>query len=350
MGKVTRGGKREPSNLYERNGIFYARLTVNGREQRRSLKTGNRREAERRLKSWLAARSPYRGTIRHTFAEAVELWLSAGQWKPKTLTGYAKMLNSKDGIVEHFGDLFWDQVDKAELQRFIAKRQAAGSGTATINRYLSVVSGIADHVRDLDGWPEINPVRLLPRKPRKERRQRYIRPPASDIEAYFARMRGTFGDLCRVALESGARKDELVCLHRDHAAGGKATFNDTKSGIPRTIEWTPRAREIVDRQPTHPKSPYVFNTRNGGAYKRVTEMWREVRERAQKTAQREGRKLGYLRFHDLRHEYAIRYLESGGSIYTLQKLLGHSTISQTEWYLAYLTPEQQEIAKLGTAQ
>lgn len=349
MGASKRGGKREPENLYQRNGVWYARITVGGAEHRRSLKTGNRREAERRLKAWLAERSPYHGTVRKTFKEAAALWLEAGEWKPKTAAGYAKLLRVllRD---EHLGSLFWDQVDKAELQRLSDRLRAGGAGTATINRYLTVVSGIANHVRELPGWPELNPVALLPKKPRKEKRQRYIRPPASDVEAYFARMKGTFGDLCRVALESGARKDELAFLHRDHAMNGRATFNDTKSGVPRTVPWTPLARALVERQPGNPKSPYVFNTCNGGAYRRVTEMWREVVARAQKMAQREGRKLTPMRFHDLRHEYAIRYLENGGSLYTLQKLLGHSSIRQTEWYLAYLTPEQAENAIQGSAQ
>jgi integrase/recombinase XerD len=84
--------------------------------------------------------------------------------------------------------------------------------------------------------------------------------------------------------------------------------------------------------------------------KRVTEMWREVVKRAQIRAQREGRKLTPMRFHDLRHEYAIRYLEKGGSLYTLQKLLGHGSIRQTEGYLSYLTPEQAARSAAGTAQ
>jgi integrase/recombinase XerD len=289
--------------------------------------------------------SPYHGTIRHTFKEAATLWLEAGQWKPKTSRTYVQRL---DILLRHFGEAFWDQVDKPALLAFMEDRRRAGSGTATINRYLTVVSGIADHVRELPGWPEVNPVKLLPKKPRKEKRLPFTRPPDGDVEAYFDRMKGTFGDLCRVALLCGARMDELALLPRERAMGGQATFMDTKNRIPRTIPWTPEAREIVDRQRVVVGSPYLFNTRDGGPYKRVTEMWREVVKRAQIRAQREGRKLTPMRFHDLRHEYAIRYLEKGGSLYTLQKLLGHGSIRQTEAYLAYLTPLQQEASRNGT--
>lgn len=346
QGKRKRSGK--PENLQKRaNGVYYARATIDGREYRQSLKTRDEREAKRRLRTWLGQLSPYHGTQRHTFEEAALLWLRAGEWKPKTEAGYLKLLNV---LLTHFEGRFWDQVDKPALQEFAEARRKAGAGTATINRYLTVVSGIAKHVAELPGWPEINPVTLLAKKPRRERRLPYVRPPATDIEAVLSRAKGTFGDLCRVALESGARKDELVFLEWDHAKNGRGTFYDTKSKIPRTVPWTPLAREIIDRQPRLKESPYVFNTRHGGAYKRVTEMWREYLNRAQKAAQKDGRRFTRLRFHDLRHEYAIRYLETGGSIYRLQKLLGHSTIKQTERYLDYLPPEQQEKAKSGTAQ
>lgn len=39
-----------------------------------------------------------------------------------------------------------------------------------------------------------------------------------------------------------------------------------------------------------------------------------------------------IRFHDLRHTFASQYMMKGGSIYTLQKLLGHSSIQMTEIY------------------
>jgi len=349
IGKRNRG--REPEHTYKRDGVYYARITVDGRERRKSLKTRDREEAARRVELWLRSNSPYKGTIRHTFTEAALLWVAAGDWKPKTLAGYGKLL----AVLEaHFGSFYWDQVDKAALMLFAEKMRQPrrgvpnGTSTATINRYYTVISGIADHVRDLPGWPEINPVKLLSAKSRKEKRLAYIRPPASDIEKIFDRMKGTFGDLCRFALVTGARMSEITSLLRADVHPDRAQLWNTKHHF-RVISLNAEARDIVARQPQH-KDPHLFVTGNGGPYKKVTEMWREVVLRAQIRAQKEGLRFVRMRFHDLRHEYAIRYLESGGNIYTLQKLLGHSTIGQTEGYLRYLTPEQATLAKDGAAQ
>jgi integrase/recombinase XerD len=57
-----------------------------------------------------------------------------------------------------------------------------------------------------------------------------------------------------------------------------------------------------------------------------------------------------FRFHDLRHLFAVHYLRDGGSIYAPQGILGHTSIKTTEIYLAYLTSNQQQGARLGAAQ
>jgi integrase/recombinase XerD len=54
-----------------------------------------------------------------------------------------------------------------------------------------------------------------------------------------------------------------------------------------------------------------------------------------------------FRFHDLRHKFAVDYLRRGGNIYDLQKILGHSSVKTTEFYLDYLDLEEQKVAKFG---
>jgi len=41
--------------------------------------------------------------------------------------------------------------------------------------------------------------------------------------------------------------------------------------------------------------------------------------------------------HTFRHTYAVRYLEQGGDLYKLSRLMGHSSVVVTEGYLRAFT-------------
>lgn len=57
-------------------------------------------------------------------------------------------------------------------------------------------------------------------------------------------------------------------------------------------------------------------------------------QRAQKKAELSN----HYRFHDLRHTFASHFVMNGGSLYDLQKLLGHARFEETQRY-AHLAPE-----------
>lgn len=67
---------------------------------------------------------------------------------------------------------------------------------------------------------------------------------------------------------------------------------------------------------------------------------------AQKSAQSRHSFVRF-RFHDLRHLFAVRYLQNGGSIYALQGVMGHTSVKTTEICPACLTPDQQLKSKMG---
>jgi integrase len=54
-------------------------------------------------------------------------------------------------------------------------------------------------------------------------------------------------------------------------------------------------------------------------------------------AQSEAGIANKIRFHDLRHTFASNYMMSGGNVFDLQKLLGHTKIEMTMVY-AHLSP------------
>ncbi|MBI2519305.1 MAG: tyrosine-type recombinase/integrase [Bdellovibrio sp.] len=45
-----------------------------------------------------------------------------------------------------------------------------------------------------------------------------------------------------------------------------------------------------------------------------------------------------IRFHDLRHTFASHFMMSGGNLYDLQKILGHTQFEMTQIY-AHLSPD-----------
>jgi integrase len=51
-------------------------------------------------------------------------------------------------------------------------------------------------------------------------------------------------------------------------------------------------------------------------------------------------KLPRIRVHDLRHQYASDFVRNGGDIFTLQRILGHSTPQLTSDTYAHLAPDR----------
>lgn len=62
-----------------------------------------------------------------------------------------------------------------------------------------------------------------------------------------------------------------------------------------------------------------------------------------KKATREA-KVSQVRIHDLRHTFAVRFIENGGHLYILKEILGHSTMKLTMRY-SHFSPAMAEQAR-----
>lgn len=138
------------------------------------------------------------------------------------------------------------------------------------------------------------------------------------------------------SLDSGIRPTEALQLrpsdidtHLRRAAIRAAT---AKTRQARTVYFSERTADMVDRllqvRPEEwDNAVPVFCTSYGGEWN--THAWTvQLRRYAEKA--------GLKRFsaYDLRHQFAIQYLRNGGDVFTLQRNMGHSTLSMTERYLA----------------
>lgn len=336
-----------PKNIYQRGGIFYARIQVAGAERRVSLKTADRREAARRLRAFLEENSPYHGTIRRSFDSVIEGFLeeAASRLKDKTLKRYDV---SAVQLMVKWSGRWWDEVTKRSVVEYIDERKASGAKIPTIRRDLTVLSQAAEWAMER-GIGGINAVGEIGKRQLRYKKPVFARPNAESVEATISAAYGNLEPLARFLLATGMRLDEAATLRADAVdyARKVATLVDTKNGRPRAVTLSDEAIAIAKAQDA---GAYLFPSRTGEPYKQASTNWQEAKRRAQKAAQAGKWHYTPFRLHDLRHIYAIDYLANGGNLYALQRQLGHGTIRQTEEYLQHLSPEEAKLAVDRSAQ
>jgi integrase/recombinase XerD len=334
--------RQTPENTFWRGAVLWGRIEVDSREIRWSLRTGDARLAAKlvadRRKQEIADR--YHGAKRTTYDEAFARWsVHIGQQiGPATAKRYAVSLHQLSGFLR---PLYVDQIDRAIVSEIVDARRRAKVSTATIRRDLTALSSVLAYAED-EGWREGNPA--LDRMRRlTERREPIALPEAADIERVIARAPGNLAHLIRAAWLTGCRQEELVSADRRAFDQNRRTLTVIGKGRKlRVIPLSQEAHTALRAIPASLSTERLF-WHHGRPYANVASRFVQIMESARNPAQ-----FRRFRFHDLRHRFAVDYLRAGGSIYALQKILGHTSVKTTEIYLAYLTPDEAEGAKVGT--
>lgn len=338
------------SNLYKRGETFWARFKIAGVEYRRSLRTPVRKEAERRLD---ALRKQIEGEVRfgivepRSFAEAAAHWEehATSDLSPKTVKRY---LVSIKQCWDHIAAKPVHLIDAATLRDLVKARRIMGATTATIRRDLTAISAVLRHAADEEWMEEVNPtLAIRSKRNMKERRDPIVLPRDEEIAAVIAAAPKRFGDAIAFARETGMREEEIFGLTWGQVRGREVTITG-KRNKRRIVPLSRKARAIIDRQPEKLKCPWVFRHDGGERWSSPASRFGDIRRRV---ARKAAQPFTGFRFHDLRHLFAVEYLKARrGSLYDLQLILGHDSVTTTEIYLEHLTPDQQLAATRGSAQ
>lgn len=371
---------KAPKGCFWRNGTLYGRIQTSGGDIKWSLRTDDPKVAASRRKTERAravAAQRY-GDHRRTFAEAMEAW---GQYfvnevSAKTLTRYTSSLAVLQPYLE---GLYLDQIDKKLIGSIVEARRdtpyvPAGKKhpikvtTSTIKRDLTALSSVFGYCVD-EEWMDSNPVMawLKPGGRRKsrlqERRDPIVLPDPSHIQMVIARAPGLFAEMIRAAVKTGARLDELAkAQRRHHDKSRKQLTVIGKRNKLRVIDLEDEGEdfglELFNALPASLETMALFwhrriaGKRSRGQqpakpFSQVSSNFRRVVKAVTDQAQKQDQDFRPFTFHHLRHVHAVNWLKSGRSIYVLQQRLGHTSIKTTEMYLAYLTPEEKQIAMFG---
>jgi integrase/recombinase XerD len=140
-------------------------------------------------------------------------------------------------------------------------------------------------------------------------------------------------------IDTGIRANELCTLTKDHvyfSDGDAWLMVDGKGRKQREVGMGKRSRQLLHRyiyrfrQAPH-DMPYVFIAKKGTPL--TTFGLDQMLYRLRDKAGREHFKGVRVSAHSFRHNYAVSYLQNGGEIYRLARLMGHSEIAVTEGYL-----------------
>jgi integrase len=247
---------------------------------------------------------------------------------------------------QQLGHLRLDQLTPARLTA-CRERLAETRASATVNRYLAVLSHAFSVAVVEWGWLEASPLRRVQslREPRgrvrwldEAERQRLLAAGAASSNRLLL-------PVVILALSTGARKQELlsltwrdVDLHRE-----RLLLHQTKTGERRSVPLTGRA--LVEMQALTKvrriDTALVFPRRDGRAPIDLRYAWQQAVRQAD---------LADFRFHDLRHCCASYLAMNGASLVEIAEVLGHKTLQMVKRY-AHLAEAHttQVVARMNAA-
>lgn len=203
---------------------------------------------------------------------------------------------------------------------------------STVNRELNLISGVFSHaIKEWSVPLPANPVHLVKRPPAgKARRRRWSETEIRRLldAAGFNESRNPevgrdyVGWALLVAIETAMRLGELCSLRVGDVDldGRTATLHDTKNGDTRVVPLSRRAGELLARLVQgKDEKDQVFPLTSGslGLY------YREARTKAG---------LADIRFHDARHEAAIRLSKKLPNVIELSAVTGHRSLQSLRIY------------------
>ena len=260
-----------------------------------------------------------------------------------------------------FGRMQLSQIGVAAIDRFTSIKRAHGLSDKTVNNLLTLLGTMLRLAVDL-GWlrrlPKIQKLKVAEtafQYLRTDDELRRFLSAARDDEpgiyelyaaAVYTGMR--FGELAGLCWSDINFERRLITVQRSY---DKPTKSSRVRHVPILDPLLPVLRVWRLQNPL----PIVFPNQRGMMHGPSARVSQEILHRVLEAAgfpkvERDGKLRSYIRFHDLRHTFASHWVMSGGDIFRLQKILGHSTITMTERY-AHLAPDAfaDDYARLGDA-
>jgi integrase len=345
------------SNIEKRGNGYYSNFNFKGQRIRRTLGTTDQEEAIKncdklRASLWDEHKKPK--SERHTFTDAVALWLKTGD----------KSLSDRYSInAFNIGDKQLSELTESALEAILDRNQGS-----TRNRKINLLHAILNCALRR-GW-----IDKIPHMQKVEVNDGRIRWLTFDEWQYLlSHLSGNTKQMARFAIATGMRENNVIELEWNQVDLQRKVAwlhaDQTKSkktyGVPLSDDAIQVLKEQIGK---HHRYVFVYShIRHGKSVVNIvtrasSEGWKralvksyiDVIEKIDKHSNKYV--TSTFRWHDLRHTWASWHVQAGTPIEVLQKLGGWETLSMVLRY-AHLAPEhlasyannanhQERVAKL----
>ena len=300
-------------------------------ERRRIAEQQNRDEAALREQDALAKR---------TFDEFwTEFYAPAASGSKKDKTWQDEQGHYENWIKPIIGDTPIREVSAFALER-IRKQLVAKKRTVRTQQAILATCRQAFNLAIRLQMIESSPIRQV-RLPRSDnRRQRHLSlQEASDLLTLVQARSPQLHDICLLSLHTGLRAGEIFSLRWEDIHWDNETIlvRDPKSGRNRYAYLTSATKAMLDTRRPIATCDLIFHQANGSPLKEVSRTFERIVEELGWNKGQADPRLKVV-FHTLRHTFASWLVQQGTPLYTVAKLMGHSTLAMTERY-AHLAPE-----------
>lgn len=266
-----------------------------------------------------------RKTDKRKLSELVQLWY---ELHGVTLADSARRLSRLLAIVKGLGDPVAEKLKPSAFARWRSDRLQAGITARTCNNDLTFIRAMYNQLKASGVVEYENPLKTLEPVKFQEKAFAYLE---ADQILELLHLAGLSGNvhlsmLIRICLSTGCRWSEAENLKPCHVQAGALVFEGTKN---RRVRSVPVSDSLIQSLRKHWATCGPF-TGSLTSFRRCLAKCSFTLPRGQAS-------------HILRHTFASVFVQRGGNLLVLQRILGHSSITVTMRY-SHLAPDHLQDA------
>ncbi len=316
-----------PSLVKHRSGTYYIVYARDTKRIWRSLKTKDKRTADKRYQQFLSIDDHHAHiqTLREASVDVLKYVDATWSEATRELYGF-----TVDKMIRHWGNRKISEITQREIEMYKADRMKIASHT-TVSIELRVIKAFFNRLLE---WKQIldNPAKGVHIPKREHITPAFLRKEdfvmlLNDLKA----KKSAYHDVLLFAGLTGVRKGELINLTWQDIDLNKRTVIiqnqpgfTTKTGLTRVVPMHPLVYDMLKIRERTAK--WVFPGDRGYQYN-ANEMSHRF-----KVLIRSHNLDDRLHFHSLRHSCASMLVIEGVSLYHVQRILGHTTSRITQIY------------------